>query len=58
MPDATGAVVRELTNPQSYIAGIHYLRANMMVFGAILFDLVIVLFGSVIALLPIYAVIF
>ena len=28
----------------------------MLVFGAILFDLVIVLFGSVIALLPIYAV--
>ena len=28
----------------------------MMVLGAILFDLVIVLFGSVIALLPIYAV--
>jgi MFS family permease len=29
---------------------------NSVVFGAILFDLVIVLFGSVIALLPIYAV--
>ena len=41
---------------KAIFAGIHYLRANMMVFGAILFDLVIVLFGSVIALLPIYAV--
>ena len=41
---------------EAIFAGIHYLRANMMVLGAILFDLVIVLFGSVIALLPIYAV--
>ena len=41
---------------KAIFAGIHYLRVNMMVFGAILFDLVIVLFGSVIALLPIYAV--
>ena len=41
---------------EGIFAGIHYLRANMMVLGAILFDLVIVLFGSVIALLPIYAI--
>ena len=41
---------------KAIFAGIHYLRANTVVFGAILFDLVIVLFGSVIALLPIYAV--
>lgn len=41
---------------KAVFAGIYYLRANMMVSGAILFDLVIVLFGSVIALLPIYAV--
>ena len=41
---------------KAIFAGIHYLRVNTMVFGAILFDLVIVLFGSVIALLPIYAV--
>ncbi|HCL68091.1 MAG TPA: MFS transporter [Gammaproteobacteria bacterium] len=41
---------------EAIFAGIRYLRANMMVLGAILFDLVIVLFGSVIALLPIYAV--
>ena len=52
----TGVIVRELANIQAIFAGIHYLRANMMVFRAILFDLVIVLFGSVIALLPIYAV--
>lgn len=41
---------------KAFFAGIHYLRVNSVVFGAILFDLVIVLFGSVIALLPIYAV--
>ena len=41
---------------EAIFAGIHYLRANRIVLGAILFDLVIVLFGSVIALLPIYAV--
>jgi len=41
---------------KAVFAGIYYLRANMMVSGAILFDLVIVLFGSVIALLPIYVV--
>ena len=41
---------------KAFFAGIHYLRVNSMVFGAILFDLIIVLFGSVIALLPIYAV--
>ena len=41
---------------KAFVAGIHYLRVNSVVFGAILFDLVIVLFGSVIALLPIYAV--
>ena len=41
----TGAIVRELANIQAIFAGIHYLRANMMVFHAILFDLVIVLFG-------------
>lgn len=41
---------------KAVFGGIHYLRANTMVAGVILFDLVIVLFGSVIALLPIYAV--
>ncbi|MBU25640.1 MAG: MFS transporter [Gammaproteobacteria bacterium] len=41
---------------KAIFAGIYYLRANVMVLGAILFDLVIVLFGSVIALLPIFAI--
>jgi|TARA_B110000305_G_C19461645_1_gene654876 MFS family permease len=43
-------------NLKAVFAGLTYLRANSMVLGAIMLDLVIVLLGSVIALLPIYAV--
>ena len=56
LPNIPVPVSENSRRSKAIFAGIHYLRANMMVFGAILFDLVIVLFGSVIALLPIYAV--
>lgn len=56
LPDIPVPVSESSRTFAAIFAGIHYLRANRLVLGAILFDLVIVLFGSVIALLPIYAV--
>ena len=55
VPNITVPVSESSRTFEAIFAGIHYLRANRIVLGAILFDLVIVLFGSVIALLPIYA---
>ena len=37
------------------LAGIHFLRRSEIVLGAILLDLLVVLFGGAIALLPLFA---
>jgi MFS family permease len=39
----------------SVLAGIHFVRRSQIVFGAILLDLLVVLFGGAIALLPLFA---
>jgi MFS family permease len=43
------------TRWQRLLAGVHYVRANQILFGAISLDLFAVLLGGAVALLPVYA---
>ena len=55
MVTTAGAYARTERSLSMLIAGITYVRTNSIVFGAIALDLFIVLAGSVMALLPVYA---
>jgi MFS family permease len=51
----TAKVAREKTTWTTLVAGIHFIRAKPVIFGAISLDLFAVLLGGATALLPIYA---
>ncbi|MGI8713762.1 MAG: MFS transporter, partial [Solirubrobacteraceae bacterium] len=50
-----GASAREPANLQNLLEGLHFVRRTQILLGAILLDLLAVLFGGAVALLPIFA---
>jgi MFS family permease len=54
-PAADAPSGREAPGLASVLAGIHFIRDTQILFGAILLDLLAVLFGGAVALLPLFA---